>query len=333
MIRRRCRLLLPVLFVAVLLPAAQAGTTDNSPQAWLERMNAALRNLNYEGTFVYLRHDRMETLRVIHRGDAEGGIERIVSLTGPKREIVRGHKNVKCILPASRSVLVERRYSAASRLVAAIPANFDTSKLGAYYRFEDLGSDRIAGVQCKVIGIEPRDSYRYGYKLWLDSRTGMLMRSDLLDRNEQLVERVVFTSLTYPKKISNSALAATEIGSDYTWNIQGDSETPLPEEKEMHWHAGSLPPGFALSLSDVQRVAGVAHPVRHLVYTDGLASVSVFGELVSPGRNMLIGPSRLGAANAYGRTIGDRHVTVVGEVPAITVETIAKAMQLDPGQP
>jgi sigma-E factor negative regulatory protein RseB len=331
--RRRYRLLLPALLLALLLPAAQAGSTDNTPQAWLERMNTALRKLNYEGTFVYLRHDRLETLRVIHRGDAEGGVERIVSLTGPRREIVRDHKNVKCILPASHSVLVERRYSAASRLVAAIPTNFDTGKLGAYYRFKDLGSDRIAGVRCKVIGIEPRDGYRYGYKLWLDSRTAMLMRSDLLDRNRQLVERVVFTALTYPKKISDAALAATEIASDYTWNIQGDSETPLPEEQQMHWQAGSLPPGFALSLSDVQRVAGVAHPVRHLVYTDGLASVSVFGELVSPGRKMLIGPSQLGAANAYGRTIGDRHVTVVGEVPPITVETIAKAMQLEPGQP
>ncbi|MGH8400284.1 MAG: sigma-E factor regulatory protein RseB domain-containing protein, partial [Gammaproteobacteria bacterium] len=88
MTERRYRLLLPIL-LALLLPAAQAGTGSDSPQAWLERMNGALRDLNYQGTFVYLRSDRMETLQVTHRGDDQGGIERIISLTGPKREIVR----------------------------------------------------------------------------------------------------------------------------------------------------------------------------------------------------------------------------------------------------
>ncbi|HEX6550857.1 MAG TPA: MucB/RseB C-terminal domain-containing protein [Gammaproteobacteria bacterium] len=329
MMERRHRLLAPIL-LALLLPAAQAGTAGNTPETWLERMNGALRNLNYQGTFVYLRQDRMETLEITHRGDARGGIERIISLTGPKREIVRDHKEVKCIVPAERSVLVERRYGVASRLVAAIPAGMDAGKLGAYYKFRDLGYDRVAGIQCKVIGIEPRDPYRYGYKLWLDTRTAMLMRSDLLDQQKQLVERVVFTSLKYPKKIPDSALTATEIGKDYTWNIQGDTEQPLEEEKNLRWQADKLPPGFELSLSDVQRVAGAAHPVRHLVYSDGLATVSVFAELVTPGRKLLLGPSRVGAVNAFGRTLDDRHLTVVGEVPPVTVEMIAKAMQLQP---
>lgn len=329
MTERRYRLLIPIL-LALLLPAAQAGTASDTPEYWLERMNNALRHLNYRGTFVYLRNDRIETLQITHRGDDQGGMERIISLTGPKREIVRDHKEVKCILPANHSVLVERRYAQASRLVSAIPAGMDASKLQAYYQFKDLGSDRIAGIECKIIGIEPRDDYRYGYKLWLDAQTGMLMRSDLLDQKELLVERVVFTSLQYPHHIPDSDLAAKEIRSGYTWNIQGDSEQPLEEEKDATWHAGKLPPGFALSLSDVQRVAGAAHPVRHLVYSDGLASVSVFAELVSPGRKLLLGPSRVGAVNAYGRTLNGRHLTVVGEVPAATVEMIAKAMELQP---
>ena len=329
MTQRQYSLLIP-LVLAFLLPAAQAGTKSETPEAWLARMNSALHHLNYRGTFVYLRSDHMETLQVTHRGDDKGGIERIISLTGPKREIVRDHKEVKCILPADRSVLVERRYGRAARLVSAIPGSMDTGRIGAYYRFKDLGTDRIAGIQCKVIGIEPRDGYRYGYKLWLDARTAMLMRSDLLDQKRHLIERVVFTSMTYPKHIPDSALAPTEIRKGFTWNLQGDTEQPLEEEKAVKWHADKLPAGFRLSLSDVQRVAGVGHPVRHLVYSDGLASVSVFAELVYPGRKMLLGPSRLGAVNAYGRTIKGRHLTVVGEVPAATVDMIAKAMQLRP---
>lgn len=328
----RSRLLLPIL-LALLLPATPAGATGNTPENWLERMNTALRTLNYEGTFVYLRSDRMETLKVIHRGDRQGGIERIVSLTGPKREIVRDHKEVKCISPANRSVLVERRYAAASRLATGVPADLDAKALATYYRFRDLGEDRVAGIRSRIISIEPRDAWRYGYKLWLDERTGMLMRSDLLDDSGHLVERVVFTSLKYPSHISNAALAPTEIGRGYVWNIQGDSEQPLPEEAHARWQTGKLPPGFQLSLSDVQRVAGVAHPVRHLVFSDGLASVSVFAELASPGRKALLGPSRMGAVNAYGRNVSGRHLTVVGEAPAVTVEMIAKAMQIEPAKP
>lgn len=329
MTQRQYSLLIPIL-LALLLPAARAGTGPDSPEAWLARMNSALHHLNYRGTFVYLRNNHMETLQVTHRGDDKGGVERIISLTGPKREIVRDHKEVKCILPADRSVLVERRYSRAARLVSAIPGSLDTTKISAYYRFEDLGMDRIAGIPSKVIGIEPRDGYRYGYKLWLDKRTAMLMRSDLLDQKNQLIERVVFTSMTYPSHIPDSDLVPTEIRAGFTWNLQGETEQPLQEEKGVKWLAGKLPPGFNLSLNDVQRVAGVGHPVRHLVYSDGLASVSVFAELAAPGRKMLLGPSRLGAVNAYGRTLNGRHLTVVGEVPAATVELIAKSMHLQP---
>ena len=319
--------LLP-LFAALIVPAAFAGT-HNSPEAWLDRMNVALRTLNYEGTFIYIHGDHLETMQITHRADAKGGIERLVSLTGPKREVVRDHKNVKCILPESHSVLVERRYAAA-HFPAAVPAAVHAAKLTAYYSFKDLGQDRIAGYKCRVISIKPRDPYRYGYKLWLDARTAMLLRSDLVTRAGRTVERVMFTSLRYPRSIPDAALRATEIGPGYTWNIQGDSEKPAPGEKHHSWKAARLPPGFVLSLSDVQRVAGVTQPVQHLVYSDGLATVSVFAEAARADRQSLIGPAHMGAVNAFGRQVGGYHITVVGEVPRTTVELIAQSMQLQP---
>ncbi|MGB9428371.1 MAG: MucB/RseB C-terminal domain-containing protein [Gammaproteobacteria bacterium] len=323
---------LPLLLAALLVPAAFAGNTAANPpdpEAWLDRMNVALRDLNYQGTFIYIHENRLETMRVAHRADAEGGIERLVSLTGPPREVIRGHKNVKCVLPDSRTVLVERRYAAA-HFPAALPTSVHASKLAVFYNFRDIGTDRIAGYQCKIISIEPRDQYRYGYKLWLDTRTGMLLRSDLLSSDGRTVEQVMFTSLNYPRSIPDSALEATEIRPGYTWNIQGDSEKLAPDEAHVSWKATKLPPGFVLSLSDVQRVAGVPQPVRHLVFSDGLASVSVFAEATDPGHKSLIGPSQMGAVNAFGRQVGSHHLTVVGEVPAATVELIAQSMQLLP---
>ncbi|MGH8397065.1 MAG: MucB/RseB C-terminal domain-containing protein [Gammaproteobacteria bacterium] len=331
MIRMRHRILLPLL-AAVLVPAAFAGNpagNDRNPEAWLDRMNIALRTLNYAGTFVYIRGDLLETMRITHRADAEGGIERLVALTGPPREIIRDHKNVKCVLPGSHSVLVERRY-AASHFPGALPPGIHAAKLTAYYTFKDLGEGRVAGYRCKIISIEPRDQYRYGYKLWLDVRTGMLLRSDLLTNDGHTVERVMFTSLSYPKNIPDAAFKATEIEPGYVWNIQGESEKLAPDEAHVNWKAGQLPAGFALSLRDVQRVAGAPQPVRHLVFSDGLSSVSVFAEAADPGRKNLIGLSQMGSVNAFGRQIGAHHVTVVGEVPAITVEMIAQSMQMLP---
>ncbi|MGH8377318.1 MAG: MucB/RseB C-terminal domain-containing protein [Gammaproteobacteria bacterium] len=321
-----------LLLAAVLVPAAFAGNpagTGRGPEAWLDRMNTALRTLNYAGTFVYIHGDHLETMQVRHRADAEGGIERLTSLTGSQREVIRDHKNVKCVLPNSHMVLVERRYAAA-HFPGALSPDIHAAKLAAYYVFKGLGEDRVAGYRARVISIEPRDRYRYGYRLWLDVHTGMLLRSDLLTSDGRIVERIMFTSLSYPERIPDSALKATEIRPGYVWNVQGGSEKMTADEAHVHWKAAHLPPGFVLSLSDVQRVAGAPQPVRHLVFSDGLASVSVFVEATNSGHKTLIGPSQMGAVNAFGRQIGAHHVTVVGEVPATTVEMIAQSMQMLP---
>lgn len=325
------RTLLPLL-TALVMPAALAGTASGNtsdPAAWLERMNTALRTLNYQGTFVYIHGEHTETMQVTHRADAKGGIERLVSLTGSPREVIRDHKSVKCVLPDSHMVLVERRY-AATNFPSALPSSVHTAKLAAYYDFKALGEDRIAGYQCKIISITPRDGYRYGYKLWLDVHTGMPLRSDVVNQDGRTVERVMFTSLHYPRHISDAALQATEIHPGFIWNIQGDSEKLAPDEARINWKAGRLPLGFVLSLTDVQRVAGAPQPVRHLVFSDGLASVSVFAEVAGSGRNALLGPSEMGAVNAFGRQIGNHHLTVVGEVPASTVALIAQSIELVP---
>lgn len=326
----RLRLALTLLLALISAPATWAGSQPDkisSPEIWLQRMNVALRDRNYTGTFVYMRGNHLETMQITHRADSQGGIERLVSLTGPPREVIRGHKSVQCVLPDSRMVLVERRYAIA-HFPAALPPDMPTVRLAAYYDFKDLGEDRVAGYKSKIIGVMPRDRYRYGYRLWLDAHTGMLLRSDLLDSHGHTVERVMFTSLNYPQNISDAELKAAEIRPGFIWNIQGDSEKLSAAEERAHWQAMRLPPGFVLSLKDVQRVAGVSQPVRHLVYSDGLASVSVFAEANAPRRNALIGPSQMGAINAFGRQVGDHHVTVVGEVPAATVELIAQAMSL-----
>lgn len=319
-----------LLLLAFLIgPVALAGTSTAetlAAEAWLARVDGALRTLNYEGTFVYIHGDSVSTMRITHRGDAAGGVERLVSLSGPPHEVIRDHKTVESVFPDSRRVLMEQRGN--DPHFPATLGRMDAARLVGDYALEDLGKGRVAGLSCRVIRIAPHDQYRYGYKLWLDVHTGMLLRSDLLSENGQMVARVMFTSLSYPQRIPDAALRATEIRPGFTWNRQGDREQPAPDETGVRWQAARLPPGFVLASRDIQRVAGTRQPVRHLMFSDGLATVSVFAEAAAQNDHALIGPSAMGPVNAFGRQIGDRHVTVVGEVPAATVKLIAESMRL-----
>lgn len=321
---------IPLLLLAVVLvPAAFAGSKDNSTEDWLNRMNVALHTLNYEGNFVYIHDNHMETMRITHRADADGGKEHLISLTGPQREVIRDHKEVRSIIPENHSVLIERRY-AAGQFPSPIQKNIYEDKLRPYYVFKDLGDDRIAGHLCKIISIEPRDGYRYGYRLWLDEKNAMLLRSDLLTQKGVAIERVMFTSISFPQSIPDSAFKATEIKPGYIWNIQGDSGRLSLGEAHIQWKAVNLPPGFVLTMDRVQKLAGIQRPVRHLVFSDGLSSVSVFVKADVPGHHELLGPSRMEAISAFGRQVGSHNITVVGEVPPETVELIAESMKSKP---
>lgn len=314
---------LPLVLAALLSPTVFADSTDNSTDSWLDRMNSALHTLNYQGDIVYIYDNNIEIMQVTHRADSEGGIERLISLTGPQREVIRDHKEVQSIFPENRSVLIERRYAAA-HFPASIPQAIHQNKLQAHYLFKSSGEDRIAGHACKVIEIEPRDHYRYGYRLWLDVRNAMLLRSDLITKDGETVERVMFTSINYPQEIPDDALKPTEIKPGYIWNIQGGREHLKKTDNNLDWKATQLPPGFVLSMDNMQRLGVAANPVQHLVFSDGLASVSVFIENITSDGKELIGPSHMEAVSAFGRQVDDHNITVVGEVPPETVELIAQ---------
>lgn len=317
-----------VLLGMVVAQTALAAAPGKGVEVWLERMDHALQTLNYQGTFVYFHDDTLETMRVIHKADKDGGIERLVSLNGSAREIIRDHDAVKCILPDSRSVLVEKRSLPAARFPSSIPNAVNTGQLKGHYTFVNLGHGRIAGYDCQVIGVRPRDGFRYGYRLWLDEKTAMLLRSDLVSERGRTVEQVMFTSLTMPRTIPDSELKPAVSGDGFVWHVQGEKEKPGIAETNERWEVSKLPPGYHLSLDQVQHLAGVERPVRHLIYSDGLASVSVFAEQLTPGKPVLRGVARMGAVNAFGRMLGKHHITVVGEVPAATVRMIGESVHL-----
>jgi sigma-E factor negative regulatory protein RseB len=256
----------------------------------------------------------------VHRkADGQSG-ERILSLDGAGREIVRQGDRVQGILPDRQLVLLETRNDV-SPLVSALPS--DVADLEVHYEINLGGAARVAERAARVLEIKPRDEFRYGYRLWLDQETAMPLQSQLIDDQGSVVEQILFTDIEVPAEIPAEALEPTI---DTTGFITLRAPESAPLAAEIRWRAAAVPGGFKLSVATESPMAGSEMPVEHLVYSDGLATVSVFIEDPSTKSDVAEGFSNLGSTNAYSLTLRGRKVTAIGEVPRRTVRTIASSL-------
>lgn len=318
---RRSFLITVLLLTSSLTVQAEQISSD-TVREWLGRVTDAGKNLNYEGTFVYRHGNELEAIRIIHKADKEGERERMISLTGSAREVVRNNKVVTCISPDDNSVVVDNK-PPGSRL-PSFPK--ELTKLDAYYDFNFEGYERVASRQARRVVIKPQDRYRYGYRLWIDDAFELLLRSELLDPDGNAVEQIMFTDIKLYESIDEKRLQPNLSGREYTWITDDDTPNDAPMSVDARWNVKNKPIGFMLEHRNMHRLPESKTPVEHLVYTDGLAWVSVYIEKLASKSNLLQGASNMGAVNAYGRIMGQYHITAVGEVPAVTVELLSSSV-------
>ncbi len=299
---------------------------EPDPSSLLREMAWALDRTNYEGVFIHTHLGRSETMKVVHRVDAEGSItERLVSIDGSGREIIRSDDEVRCILPDRRSVFVEKRNNQ-NPLFANLPQYSD--KLGLYYDFVALGDEKLLRLDTRVLVIEPRDEYRYGYKLWLEQSTSLPLKTQLLGEDGGVIEQILFHSITLSDEIPASAVKAGVDASDFTWYYERDDAPDSQQAPTDIWQAADLPPGFRLEATNREYLPDSDSPTQHIVYSDGLATVSVFVEPSGRGDGGLpVGTAHRGAAFAHTARADEHMVTAVGEVPEVTVIMIATSMR------
>jgi sigma-E factor negative regulatory protein RseB len=309
------------LIACVLVVPAHA---SDDAREWLERMSRALANQNYDGRFVHVSGSRTEVMRIVHRVDKGKVGERLVALDGSGREVIRNEAEVVFYLPDKRTVLIEKRTDNRS-LLSAVPSY--SKDLGEHYSLEKVGKlDRSMGRKTQTVVVKPRDQYRYGYKLVLDQETAMPLRSQVFDRDGRLVEQIVFSELNLRDRIPASELKPSVSTENYRV-LRQDQESPrLAGTTSVGWDVLRPPAGFRMSAWRLQAIAGSTTPVLHLVYSDGLASVSVFIEPLDAVAERMRGLTRVGAASVFARELEGRQVTVLGEVPAATVQAIAAGL-------
>ena len=278
---------------------------------WLKIVAFAAHQTDYSGVFVYQYDNRIETSRIIHVVEADGEYEKLESLDGPKRKIIRHHGQVWCYIN-HKMVQVDSQ-QVRIRFPAFLPEQI--SALSANYHAEQIGVARVAGYNAQVILFEPKDNLRYAHKIWADTGSGLLLKAAVLGDKDQIIEQYTFTQLQIGGNIDRSWISTTAPGNSLPVSPElAKGGTPV----NSGWTVGALPAGFKKTMEIQRPMRGRHTPVTQIVFSDGLSAISVFIEPDDGDEDNVGGLSSRGAVNLYHKVVAGHLFTVVGEVPART---------------
>ena len=308
-------------FVLLFLSAglSQASEPELTAQQLLVKMNHAMEVLNYQGTVAFLKNGKLEPMKYVHAAKKGLQQERLMSLNSPLREIIRDAGKVSCLFKETQQTIVDHRPFEHSFLVD-VPKNLD--ELQAIYQFEIVGEENIAMLPSYVVAIQPIDNARYPRKIWIEKQHFLPLKVVVYDNSGDFLEQVVFTNIEIKDalpfvdvKLQNAVYPAQHIH-----KLQKQSS------EEAAFVVTELPKGFREIFFSRKPMHNAEQPVEHLLLSDGFASVSIYME----NQNVAVqsGLQSVGAVNSYSRTINNYQLTVMGEVPAETVKSIAEGVKL-----
>lgn len=282
-------------------------------------MSTAVRVLDYEGSFIYEHENRIDALRIFHAGGLHER-ERLVSLSGPRSEIIRDGSSITCFQSGLSPVLFANRNSA--RLLPLV-ADTQGRAFARFYALHLGAMDRVAGYPARIVEIAPRDQYRYGYHLWIEPTTHLLLRSAVVDGAQRTLEQFMFVALDAGARPKQSDLAPSMSA--------GVSAPPMEVAlgHAPHWRVMDTPPGF--HFVDARRPAQGSDQTEHQMYTDGVANVSVYIEPHANATSKVADRVAMrGVISMYTHPAVAWTVTVLGDVPRATVERIARSVRRAP---
>jgi sigma-E factor negative regulatory protein RseB len=327
--RGRLAAVVPWLAIGLAAPALAAPGED--PVAWLQKATVSARETTYAGTVMHVIGDRAMTSRVTHLFTGGAEHEKIESLDGPRREIVRHNDEMQCFYPDAKTVRMDRRVSA--RFFPSL-LNGSPQALAEHYKLSLGAVDRVLGKECQWIHLDPRDALRFAQRLCAELSTGLLLRAQTLGARQQVVEQFTFTDLRLGSQVPRGELKSTFYAQSKDWRRDNQ---PLEEAKSVStgWVVASPPPGFRLMAELQRRMPSKPQPVSQLVFSDGIATMSVFVEPLNNPRRATEAVNEDGALSVFVRPLGEHLVTVLGEVPGPAVQqagrSVAKQQQVATG--
>lgn len=300
-----------------------------SVNTWLMRLHEASRHQTYTGTFVVSASGHLASAKIWHLCEGDLQIERVESLSGTPRATFRRNDEVMTFFPTARVVVSEKRDSLGlfPNLLKA-PA----SDIGAYYDIKRLGVERVAGLDAELVQLQPRDALRYAYRVWSDKRSGLVVQLQTLDTDGKLLEQAAFSELQLDAPVNKTQLTQMMNATQGYRVERREVQKTTPEAQG--WSMGKEIPGFRSAGSYTRPVAllagasGRTDRTMQWMFSDGLATVSLFVESFDASRHVREGAAELGGATrTLTHRVGTWWITAVGEVPPATLALFVQSLE------
>jgi len=314
------------LFLRSIMPACADDSAE--AQALLQKIQLASQKVSYAGIFVFQHDNQLMSSRIIHRYEAGDEKEKIEKLDGRRREYVRHNDDVISYQPDTRTLRAEKRET--QDMFPAVLA-FSSPNLSEHYQFRLAEHARVAGVECRLIVIDPRDAFRYGYRLCAAIPSNLMVLAQTVDSNRQVLEQIAFTSLNIGP-VDESVLNSDFPETNGWTTVRSD----VVAATESGWTVKKMPAGFK-KIREVRRLINNhvdtpvnnrstdLHEVLQMVFSDGLATISVFIEPFDLNRRA--GIIQKGSTTIAGYQLGKFWVTLVGEVPVAAIKLLSDSIE------
>jgi sigma-E factor negative regulatory protein RseB len=291
----------------------------DEPWQMLEKTAYAARELNYQGQFVYQSGSQTRTVQITHVNNGGREMTRNVVLDGPTREVYSQGSDIVIFQPKNEKVMIEKRRGQ-NLFPAMLPTDLQLIK--SSYTAHLATTDMVAGRAAQIIELVPNDAFRYSYKIWADTEFGLLLKMMLLNNKNETLEQIYFSQLSM---LNSQDINWFQPKIDVSKNYMMEDSAPVTHVDE-NWIVATLPAGYR-KIDQVQRIVpGKPAPVNQIIFSDGIASVSLFIEPIGKGIRPKMGHMLVGSTNICANVIDGYQIMVVGEVPAETVQQIAKAV-------
>lgn len=300
------------------LPRSSEGALE-----WLKKMAEAPRRHNYSGVFIYYADNHIEASRIVHKNDQAGEHERIEVLDGSPRIVLRINDEMKCYLPESKKIYTEKRWFR-KFFPDILPQPF--GNLDENYYIKEVKRERIIDHESQIISLIPRDSLRHGHQFWIDTQTGLLLKSAIMDGG-QIIEQFAFAQLEIDGEIQSDLLKPNSFMTQEDWKVTNLLTSVIGEGK-LEWKINNLPFGFRKLVEMKRNLTEKPVFVDHIALSDGLATVSVFIESMAedtptPASGFF---KDRGAINIYVRVLEGNKITTIGEAPMETIKLIGDSV-------
>ena len=310
-----------LVFVVLAMFAGEILASQDDAWMMLQKASQAARELSYKGVFVYQSGNTSKSVQLTHMNYGQGEYARMVVLDGAPREVLSQGSDVVIYSPKNEKMMIEKKRGQ-NMFPALLPSNMDA--LRTNYQAQSAGLERIGGRDAFVVNLIPRDQMRYGYRFWVDKEYGLLLKAMTLGEHGDALEQIGFSQLSWME------------GQDMDWfrpkfdpskAYVMDQDAPAKANSaEIDWDVAQPPAGYRKVDQVKQPVQGKALPVTQMIFSDGLASISVFIEPLAKGVRPKVGHTAVGATHFYALVSEGHQVMVVGEVPEIAVTQFANAV-------